>query len=257
MLTINFLLLGTFLRTVSIDSITRDFLKLHSVSDQKYQIISLGAGFDTRLFRFVNEFENKLEGLTYFEIDFDQVIREKRRLVEMKPILKELSSAWRPISFDLNEGISEEIFGNDFDPSFPTLIIAECCFMYLTAEAGDKIISWCGNTFKSSVTLCSFDPILADDIKADPFAKVMLDNFDKRGLDTRALLEYPSRQSTIDRFKKHFPVVNSFTMLQLETTESLVSKQQRREVLIKAALDEYEEWNLLADHYLLIIAQKN
>jgi len=234
----------------------REFIKTNSVSDQKYQIISLGSGFDTRLFRFMEEFGNKLEGLKYFEIDFDQVMREKGRIVEMKPILKELSAAWRPISFDLNEGINNEIFGDDFDSSVPTLIISECCLMYLTAEAGDKIISWCGETFKSTVTFCSFDPILADDLKSDPFAKVMLDNFEKRGLDTRSLLQYTSRQSTIDRFMKHFAFVDSFTMLQLETAESLVSKQQRREILIKAALDEYEEWNLLSDHYILILAKK-
>ena len=234
----------------------REFIKIHSASHENYQIISLGAGFDTRLFRFMDEFGNKLEGLKYFEIDFDQIIREKIRIVEIKPILKERSSSWRPISFDLNGGINEEIFGNDFDASVPALIIAECCLMYLTAESGDKIISWCGNTFKSSVTFCSFDPILANDLKSDPFAKVMLENFDKRGLDTRALLEYPSKQSTINRFMKHFPLVDSFTMLQLETTESLVSKQERREVLIKSALDEYEDWTLLASHSLLIVARK-
>lgn len=243
------------MRTVSIDSIVREFIKTNAVSDQKYQIISLGAGFDTRLFRFTDEFENKLEGLKYFEIDFNQVIREKKRVVDMKPVLKELSASWRPISFDLNEGINNEIFGNDLDSSLPTLIISECCLMYLTADSGDKILSWCGNAFKSSLTFCSFDPILSDDLKSDPFSKVMLENFEKRGLDTRSLLEYPSRNSTIDRFRKHFSTVEFFTMLQLETTESLVSKQQRREFMIKAALDEYEEWNLLANHYLLILAK--
>lgn len=249
------ILLGTFLRTVSIDSIVREFIKTNVELDKKYQIISLGAGFDTRLFRFMDEFGNKLDGLKYFEIDFDQVIREKKRIVEKKPILKELSASWRPISFDLNAGISDEIFGKDLDPSVPALIIAECCLMYLTADAGDKIISWSGNTFKSTLTFCSFDPILSDDVKSDPFSKVMLENFEKRGLDTRSLLEYPSRNSAIDRFKKRFSHVDSFTMFQLETTESLVSKQQRRDVLIKAALDEYEEWNLLAEHYLLILAR--
>lgn len=234
----------------------REFIKTNAVSGQKYQIISLGAGFDTRLFRFMDEFENKLDGLKYFEIDFDQVIREKKRIVETKPVLKELSAAWRPVSFDLNEEINIEIFGNDLDSSLPTLIISECCLMYLTADSGDKIIAWCGNTFKSTVTFCSFDPILSDDLESDPFSKVMLENFETRGLDTRSLLDYPSRNSAVDRFKKHFSVVDSFTMLQLETTESLVSKQQRREVMIKAALDEYEEWNLLAGHYLLILAVK-
>ena len=244
------------MRTISIDSVMREFLKTNSVSDQKkYQIISLGAGFDTRLFRFMEEFGNELEGLKYFEIDFDQVMGDKRRIVEMNPSLKDLSRAWRPISLDLNDGISKEIFGDDFDSSIPTLVIAECCLMYLTAEAGDELISWCGNTFNSSITFCSFDPKLSDDLKSDPFAKVMLENFEKRGLDTRSLLQYPSRQSTIDRFMKHFDAVDSFTMLQLETTESLVSKQHRRDVLIKAALDEYEEWNLLADHYILILAK--
>ena len=231
-----------------------------------YQIISLGAGFDTRLFRFVDEFKGKkngkLDNLRYFEIDFEQVIDEKRRIVERTPSLKELSSSWRPISFDLNGNIEKLELGPDFDPEAPTLVVAECCLMYLTAFAGDNLIAWAGNFLKSnSVTFCSFDPILADDLKADRFAKTMLDNFETRGLDTRALLAYPSKSSVIRRFTatNNFLTVDAYTLLQLERdnlTEFLVSGQDRRHMAIKAALDEFEEWNLLANHYLLIIARK-
>ena len=87
----------------------------------------------------------------------------------------------------------------------------------------------------------------------------MQENFDKRGLDTRALLEYPSKQSVLKRFSKHFSSVEAFTMLQLErdtSTKFLVTKLQRRELSLKTALDEYEEWNLMADHYIHVIAKK-
>lgn len=242
------------MRTVSIDSITREFIKANLESGTSYQIISLGAGFDTRLFRFMDEFNKNIGDLKYFELDFTQVVEEKRRIIDKTTCLKELSHPLRLISCNLNEKLTM----CDIDPQAPTLIIAECCLMYLTAESGDNLISWAGNNLKS-VTFCSFDPILSEDLNSDRFAKTMLENFEKRGLDTKALLEYPSKQSTLNRFSKHFPSVEGFTMLQLErdaSTEFLVSKQQRREVAMKTALDEYEEWNLLADHYLLIIAKK-
>lgn len=242
------------MRTVAIDSVVQRFIESNQ-SNAACQIISLGAGFDTRLFRFNEEF--KCDNLKYFELDFKQILEEKRRIVEGKPALKELSKNWRPISCDLN-GLSNlsDLLGTEFDPSVPTLIIAECCLMYLTAEAGDKIIAWSAATLKSC-HFCSFDPILADNLESDRFAKTMLDNFEDRGLDTRALLEYPSLASTVARFSKHFGAVEGYTMIDLErdeSTEFLVSKQQRRELAIKAALDEYEEWELLASHYLFILA---
>lgn len=252
--------LGTYLRTVSIDSITREFIKTGLASGKAYQIISLGAGFDTRLFRFMDEFDKNVGDLKYFELDFSQIIEEKLRIVENNAIFKDLHEPLRLISCNLNEKCEDysTVLGKDFDTEAPTLIIAECCLMYLTSEAGDYIISWAGKALKN-VTFCSFDPILSENLDSDRFAKTMLENFEKRGLDTRALLDYPSKQSNMNRFLKHFPVVDGFTMLQLErdpSTEFLVSKQQRREVAIKTALDEYEEWNMLADHYLLIIAKK-
>lgn len=201
--------------------------------------------------------------LKYFEIDFEEVIEEKKRIVEAKSILKEFSAPWRPIPFDLNNFDTvnfdfTQVLGEDFDPSAPTLIIAECCFMYLTAQATDNFLTWATETLKS-VTLCSFDPILAEDLDADRFARTMLDNFESRGLDTRGLLAYPSTPSIISRFSRHFPAVQTFSMLQLERdseAEFLVSGQERRVMAMKTALDEYEEWALLASHYLLIIAKK-
>lgn len=208
----------------------------------------------------MDEFNKNVGHLKYIELDFIQIVEEKRRIIEKSAVLKELSQPLRLVSCNLNEKFDNfsEILGNDFDPEAPTLIISECCLMYLTAESGDNLISWAGNNLKS-VIFCSFDPILANDLNSDRFAKTMLDNFEKRGLDTKALLEYPSKQAVLNRFSKKFPSVDGFTMLQLErdeATEFLVSKQQRREVAIKTALDEYEEWNMLADHYLLVISKK-
>lgn len=246
------------MRTVSIDSLARRFIT--SCLNNSCQIISLGAGFDTRLFRLLDEFDHKLAELTYFEIDFEQVIREKQRIVENSPKLSGISANWRPVSLDLNSpqlNLSTAL-GTDFNPEKPTLIIAECCLMYLTSVSGDNLISWAASTCKS-VYFCSFDPILAENLKLDPFARTMLDNFEDRGLDTASLLKYPTRESVKNRFSSLFSSVESFTMLQLEQDESaadLVSKEERRKLAIMAALDEYEEWNLLANHYLLVIAKK-
>lgn len=252
---------GTFLRTTSIDSVVREFIGMGLASGKNYQIISFGSGFDTRLFRFIDEFDNKLGNLKYFEIDLDFVIEEKQRIIENSLELIEFKTHWHSIKFDLNikneDEISTILKNFSFDSEAPTLVIAECCLMYLAASSGDLLISWAAKTLRT-VTFCSFDPVLADNFITDRFAKTMLDNLQERGLNIAALLAYPSLQSTLDRFTKKFPIVNVFTMLQLEQdskTEFLVSKQERREMAFKAALDEYEEWNLLAKHYLLIIAK--
>lgn len=242
------------MRTVAIDSVAREFLTANS--GKPCQIVSLGAGFDTRLFRLTDEFGSALDKLKYFELDFAQIVEEKRRIVAGNPTLKGLARNWRPVACDLNEVANlSDVLGNDFDPNDPTLIIAECCLMYLTAAAGDAILAWSHQTLQSC-TFCSFDPILADDLQSDRFASTMLDNFEDRGLDTRALLQYPSKASTVQRYSLWFTRVLGYTMLDLEGEESLVSREQRRTLAIKAALDEYEEWQLLASHYLFILATK-
>ena len=120
--------------------------------------MSLGAGFDTRLFRFMDEFDKDLGELKYIDLDLGHVIEEKHRIIENSEVLKEFAGPLRLISCNLNEKFDPVVLGHDFDPQAPTLIIAECCLMYLTAESGDNLISWAGNALKS-VTFTSFDPI--------------------------------------------------------------------------------------------------
>lgn len=258
------------MRTTSIDSIVRDFIVTRTTkeltSGHQLQVLSLGAGFDTRFFRLTDQVEEfqfpSRFSLKYFEIDFESVIDTKRSIISKNEILQTKSSyGLNLIPFDLNtvsdniEVFNAVLIEAGFDFSCPTLVVSECCFMYLTAEAGNSLISWAAS-LKTSI-ICSFDPILSDNLEKDHFAQVMLDNFEDRGLDTRTLLAYPSINAVSCRFQTHFTSINAFTMLELEQsiqTRSLVSDEQRRILNIKAALDEYEEWHLLASHYLLVIS---
>lgn len=250
------------MRTIAIDSVVRDFLSRTIKCNQAAQIISLGAGFDTRFLRFAEELHGdsiNCNNLKYYELDYAQVMEEKRRIIDSKPRLSALSAVWIPISCDLNEStnLSSLLGDRKFNPDNPTLMIAECCLMYLTAGSGDSILSWAADNLKS-VEFCSFDPVLSDNLNTDRFARTMLQNFEARGLDTQSLLQYPSKSSISARFSKYFSQVQVFTMLELEegaSTEHLVSSSLRNELMMKAALDEYEEWHLLAEHYALVLAK--
>ena len=237
---------GTFIRTIAIDSYLRRFLV--DAGGSKCQVVSLGAGFDTRYFRLVSERGN----CQYFEIDFDSVIASKEAVIKADSELSNLNSNLHLIACDLNElGTLETILHNhpQFDASLQTLFIAECLFMYLRAEAVDALLQFASRISNSK--LIAFDPVISD----DSFSRVMQDNLQDRGVEPGNLLSLPQIKS---RFSAHFGKVEVFSMAQLEADDEtlcFVSLEDRKTLRIKAALDEYEEWFLLAGHYYLVTAE--
>lgn len=262
---------GTFLRTVAIDAVCHDFLRQHAASERPVQIVSLGAGYDTRYFRLVDELPPSFNNWRYFECDFESVITVKQAIIQEHACLATRTDSLRLIPIDLNamamamdsadnagNGLSAHLTA-DFDPSGNTLIIAECCLMYLSARAGDALLDWASQLTAPSVSVCSFDPVLAACLQTDRFAQRMLDNLQDRGLDPQSLSQYPSRESIVARFQMRFSHVTTHTMLDLERSEETVgwvNLEQRQQLNRHAALDEYEEWTLMAEHYLFLLATK-
>jgi [phosphatase 2A protein]-leucine-carboxy methyltransferase len=131
----------------------------------------------------------------------------------------------------------------------PTLFLSECCLMYLKSEIGDEIVNFI-STLKDC-WFCLFDPILLD----DKFGQIMFENFISRNFNVNSLLNYSSIHSIKKRFEK-FKDIQFWKMIDLEDS-SLLSDEDKKILKFKLFLDEYEEWNLLASHYLLILARQS
>ena len=226
--------LGTYLRTASIDKFLSEQL-----SNGPVQIVSFGAGFDTRFYRF----EDNANLKAYFEIDFDHIVKEKARMIAKHSLKSPLL-----IGADLEkefETVVEPRVKSALDPSIHTLIIMECILMYLNDEACSKMLTSLRSLFKSSKLLV-FDPVFV----GDRFGQVMESNLAQRGLSSQIFRKYPTIDAQAARFKAlGWKPESVQSMSDLAKDEDFATTLRE-----KSPLDEYEEWNLLTLHYYLLVA---
>ena len=95
------------------------------------QLLLLGAGYDTRAYRFAD----RLAGRRVFELDFPATSERKQRIVEQHVRrLPEVAVEHVPIDF-LSEKLDEKLLMAGFRPGAPTFIVWEGVSMYLTRQA--------------------------------------------------------------------------------------------------------------------------
>jgi tRNA wybutosine-synthesizing protein 4 len=84
---------GTWARVQGVRQVIQRFLGAYE-SDQKVNILSLGAGYDSTYFWLKKNMPELAERLTYIEIDFEKVVKQKTSTIKKRPELSSLI-AWR------------------------------------------------------------------------------------------------------------------------------------------------------------------
>ncbi|TKA57564.1 hypothetical protein B0A49_12072 [Cryomyces minteri] len=263
---------GTYARTTALDSLVLKFLR--ESGDAQTQVISLGAGSDTRFFRLAVEVPNYTQRLLYHELDFPANTIAKTSAIRRSPDLLGAIHG----SLDLPQDPSELVFHVDgtgmrsptynlhaidlrtlADPATapsvpnlsttaPTLIISECCLCYLPPATTSSILRTITGTLVPSPTpvgLILYEPIRPH----DPFGKVMVSNLAARGIHLQTLEAY----STLSRQKQRLRDVGFMSGQGAADVnfafEKWIDTEQRERVAGLEMLDELEEWRLLAQHY--------
>lgn len=299
--------LGTYVRTVAIDDLVNRFLDSdESQPPTKKQIISLGAGSDTRPFRILGK---QAKGhVIYHEIDFPANTSAKIRSIRASPLLqaalqvdqegvnpddnakhetsdtlhlsnyhihavdlrtlaaeaRSSSIGTRPSATDDSSEIIEtntntstadptQEFLTGINPALPTLIISECCLMYLSSDDADAVLDYFTYKFFPSTTpvgVIIYEPIRPE----DAFGKTMISNLAARGIQLQTLSKYASlsaqRQRCVDHgFKSDQKAVDIDFVW-----NNWISDTEKRRVATLEMLDEIEEWRLLAQHYCMVWA---
>ncbi|GMM47760.1 leucine carboxy methyltransferase [Pichia kluyveri] len=279
---------GTYLRTMSINEKINDFIKTNEKAN-KIQIISLGAGNDTRPFQLIPQYGN----LTYFELDMEQTTRLKSLAIQSSPILSkqvginllkiedlpttsndvlsfnpELSTPnYKLIPFDLKQ-IKSNMKLSDFqqfqqiDPDVPTLIISECCICYLSVDDADNLLHFWKNNIVTnpSSEFLIYEPIGGSTTNNLNYGKVMVNNLNSRGLKMPSLMVYNSVELQIERFKKIFENYNNgnFSIWCNDMKwvyENSITCEENKRLTSLEWLDEIEEFNLINSHYCLIVVK--
>lgn len=184
-------------------------------------VLVLGCGFDTRADRHPSK--------TFIGVDRVEV-------EHVKNFIKAdvcASSRW------LQEAVDN--FG--FDTQVKCLIIVECLLMYLPMTKIESLIEFISRRIPQG-RLLLFEPITSQ----DHFAKQMSDNLNRSLEEQTYLFTLECIKSLL---RKSYEAVRIKTMLELEA--ELADELKRLPI---CQLDEREQWEMLAAHYVFIEAAK-
>lgn len=270
------------MRTTAIDRLVDAFLD----GEGKRQIISLGAGSDTRIFRLLSSSsgrEHLSHRLVYHEIDFAVNTTAKINAIRSNPVLQRVlgmntpksdgvtisetgdalhSSGYHIHPLDLRslstsggspsteQGKEKEKtpYLKEVDPSLPTLLISECCLVYLSPAEADGVVEYFTKSLfpdqRRPLGLILYEPIQPN----DPFGRTMVSNLATRGIHLQTLHKYATLELQRDRLRGY-----GFDRQGVADVEFLwerwVREEEKERVSRLEMLDEMEEWQLLARHY--------
>ncbi|GAA6060841.1 hypothetical protein JCM10212_005259 [Sporobolomyces blumeae] len=273
--------IGTHARTWAVDELVEQFLKgsgpdqVGETAHDKVQVLSLGAGTDTRFWR-LRERWNKAHGgrewpcTRWVEVDFPEATGAKARVVSTKPELRSLvgdsvkieqgglgltSFLYALLPGDLRQlsalarsllspPASSPTSAPILDPSLPTLLLLECVLVYLPPSDSDALLSWFSTTFGSGCVV-SYDPFGLD----DSFGQVMKRNLATRGLNLPGADSTPSLDSLMERLKRTGLSGPTEALSIKQIRESRIPREELERVNKIEQIDEVEELNLVLDHY--------
>ena len=131
-------------------------------------------------------------------------------------------------------------------PRVPTLFLSECFASYLPAVSLERIISFVATRF-SHVSFLAYEMANAD----DAFGQVMIRNLRQRGLEMGNVMS----QIDMERLFQSFFGNCSVTAMR-NVYQSMVDETEHERLNRIEMMDEWEEWNLILQHYCLIYAWK-
>ncbi len=150
--------------------------------------------------------------------------------------------------------IKQEVsqLGISFD--IPTLLLSECCLIYLPPDDADSVLLHFTSAFHSAIPLAVviYEPIRP----YDAFGRTMVSNLTARGIHLQTLHAHDSLAAQKERLRKH----GFGSMADKETGgaeaadvdfiwQTWIEEAEKERVKGLEWMDEVEEWRLLARHY--------
>ncbi|KFY84857.1 hypothetical protein V500_08920 [Pseudogymnoascus sp. VKM F-4518 (FW-2643)] len=259
---------GTYVRTIVIDRLIENFINAHP--EQNVQIISLGAGSDTRYFRYLDR--GHKDQILYHELDFPIISANKLAFVMRSDRLAPPGSEFFHLRQVPDHDPERKMWGyfTDVDKKagylfhpmdlrnlpaeidcirtdLPTLLVSECCLCYLTTEQADAVLNFFTSRIPTIGTVI-YEP--TNPISA--FGRVMTANLAARNLAMPSISTYDSLDAQLDRLRAAgldmFQEGASISWL----WDNWIEDAEKVRLGQMQMFDEEEEWQLLGTHYLVV-----
>ena len=282
--------IGTYLRSCETDSLVQHFIDTGTIgptdsfdgralsSPSKVQIISLGAGSDTRFWRM----GCVPKVARYIELDFPETTALKAACIQRHAPLHEAltdvhtsehvfeSSKYVLVGADIGSLATrhewETRVGRFLDASLPTLILCECVLAYMDVSVADEMLRTCFSTL-GQVSLLSYDMCVSGDREDRPhdhiahdteptrFGKVMLQNLSARKLILPGARQCTTPAAYKERFEQLARSERAYSSCSaahtLRDAWHNLDRRERARVSMLEHLDEIEELEMLLGHYCM------
>ncbi|KCV68284.1 hypothetical protein, variant [Fonticula alba] len=273
---------GTYIRVRLFDWAVEAFLRQPGVGPGSLQVVSIGAGFDTRPFYLSAGARENLR--TYVEVDFPEVVARKMAAMQQADHFAQtqgldlpFASVYGPLHASAADGdlplsltsekyalvaadaadtaaLGRALFDvARLDRHRPTLFLFECVMVYIRPAAADGLFAWlvAPDTGFSSVGMLLFEMIGG----GDHFGEMMVKNLKSRNIQLPGLLDdLGAHRARLQRagFLQTPSRRTGFAGFNLhELFARVVSRAELRRLNTLEPLDEVEEWALLMSHYVM------
>ncbi|KDQ20202.1 hypothetical protein BOTBODRAFT_27613 [Botryobasidium botryosum FD-172 SS1] len=250
--------IGTYVRSEALDALVEGWLE---AGDGVKQVVSLGAGSDTRFWRIMaGPLKDRVS--QYVELDFPEITTHKAQAIrkhkELHSILGPdvklekggtalISPQYSLLPVDLRIAPSESLAPllDSLSPHIPTLFLAECVLVYMPPSASNALLQWFSDNFDCVGGIC-YEMFGLE----DRFGQVMRENLKARNVSLPGADAYPTLASHTARFQNHaFAHANALTLKTIR--QSYISPAELERISRLEMLDEIEELELVLDHYAI------
>lgn len=236
--------IGTFIRLKAID---KALLGICSQS-QNMQIVVLGAGFDTRWHRLHDRLSHVSR---YVELDFADVVRKKIDALGGTGPSRDPRYSLIPFDLTKAESLPNQLQDAHINPHHPLVFLLECCLMYMpkdrVALLQETLIGYC----RDYCGFIIFDVLFRNDV----FSTVMVENFSRRGIILDAIT-VKTKSDVLTTWNDLAPFKGSVQDLTELEASVYLDDLDRVALRVSLALDEYEEWTLIGQHYYFAVIHR-
>jgi len=246
---------------------------LEATPESPKQIVSFGAGTDTRFFRLQDVYSDIK--FIYHEIDFAANTAAKLSCIQRHlPLYSKLTSSSTSAKLSLPPGATSyhsETYNlhaldlrtlasspgstppqplPNLDPNIPTLLLSEMCLIYLEPSTVSAILSTFLKTYLRETTpaaLILYEPILPH----DAFGHTMTSNLASRNIYLPTLSSYPTLAHQRERLKNEGFVDGNMAADINFIWREWIHDDEKERVADLEMLDELEELELLLKHYCI------